>query len=208
MVKPTKSVGAKGRSHGRAQKPKQKTKQGKSAAAGTMRAILDEESDEDDDNEENDDEEEGEGQEEDTSEESDNGGSPDEETTHLTNTDDDDESHASSAEFMLAEVTHHPDRHNKSSKNKSSDFPIPLPLIHRIMQSQFTTPEKTSLSTDARSLLGKYVEAFVREGIRRCVHERVEREKGVGANGGDGSDTGWLEVEDLERVGVQLCLDF
>lgn len=121
-------------------------------------------------------------------------------------------------EYMLAEVIHHDHREQRraggtSSKRTSTHHPsepevaIPLALIHHIMQSQFTTPDKTSLSIDARSLLGKYVDAFVREGIHRCALGRAERDKADGV-GADVGDSGWLEVEDLERVAVQLCMDF
>jgi hypothetical protein len=58
-------------------------------------------------------------------------------------------------------------------------------------------------------LVGTYVDTFVREGLFRCVKEKEGREKeeGGGEKGG-GSDEGWLEVRDLERVSVQLVLDF
>ncbi len=61
-----------------------------------------------------------------------------------------------------------------------------------------------------------YVDTFVREAIIRCAFEREEidaagtGEKGSGEKGKEkavGSD-GWLEVGDLERVAVQLVLDF
>lgn len=144
----------------------------------------------------------------------------DEDTTRPSRSESESESHASSPEpeFMLAEVIHHdraqPSTTSKRNAASESDLPIPLPLIHHIMRSQFTTPDKTSLSTDARTLMGKYVEAFVLEGIHRCALDRAEREKsrsgGGAAIGGDVGigDDGWLEVEDLERVAVQLCLDF
>lgn len=132
-------------------------------------------------------------------------------------------------DFMLVEIN---DRSISQSKSKSksnamislSDQRIPLPLIHRIMHAHFNTPDETAISTDARVLVGKYVEVFVKEAIRRCVDDKQERERtqnggGGGGGGGGGrgrgggrgdvdADTGWLEFEDLERVGVQLCLDF
>ncbi|KIY02477.1 uncharacterized protein Z520_02616 [Fonsecaea multimorphosa CBS 102226] len=107
-------------------------------------------------------------------------------------------------DFILAEVT------NTSTSSTTLNPPIPLPLIHRIMHTHFSSPNKTSISSDARHLMGKYTEIFVKEAIRRCVDDK--RERAAHQNGdGDGvvvGDTGWLEVEDLERVGVQLCLDF
>ncbi|KIW70064.1 hypothetical protein PV04_02374 [Phialophora macrospora] len=106
-------------------------------------------------------------------------------------------------DFILAEVTH---PHNQSTKPSSSpdsdEYPIPLPLIHRIMHTHFSVPN-TVLSQHARALMGTYVGVFVKEAIRRCVDEKKERVKR-----GEGGDVGWLEVEDLERVGCQLVLDF
>ena len=62
------------------------------------------------------------------------------------------------------------------------------------------------MSSDAKVLVGKYLEVFVREAIIRSAFEREERDgNGTSAGGGGG---GFLEVEDLERAAVQLCLDF
>lgn len=52
----------------------------------------------------------------------------------------------------------------------------------------------------------------MREGIRRCVAQKSEND-GISHDANDDetyptTDKGWLEVEDLERIGVQLCLDF
>lgn len=243
VVKKSTSGGTRGKNGGTArgqkQTPKQMQKQKlarsgrRKAAAGTMRAILDEEEEEDDSDEEagdeddnsreraqalvndssdsvSEDEDEDEDQDEDENEDEDES-RPSIHTRHNAA-----ESEASSPEpdFMLVEVIHH-DRDQRGASTSSKHHPsepdvaIPLALIHHIMQSQFTTPDKTSLSTDARSLLGKYVDAFVREGIHRCALGRAERDTagGVGV-GAEVGDSGWLEVEDLERVAVQLCLDF
>jgi hypothetical protein len=113
-------------------------------------------------------------------------------------------------DFILAEVMHshtHTNTHNQGGTNSSSspdsdEYPIPLPLIHRIMHAHFSVPN-TVLSQHARALMGTYVGVFVKEAIRRCVDEKRERVKR-----GEGGDAGWLEVEDLERVGCQLVLDF
>ncbi len=101
-------------------------------------------------------------------------------------------------EFILAEITHP----HAPSASTPSEYAIPTPLIHRIMHSSFTSGS-TTLSTDAKNLLGKYIEVFVKESVRRCVDEKKDR-----AQGGGDMDTGWLEVEDLERVGGQVVLDF
>jgi hypothetical protein len=91
--------------------------------------------------------------------------------------------------------------------SQSSDTRIPDALIHHIVNAHFQHPEKTKLSKDARTLVGTYVNTFVREGLFRCVKEKQGREKGE-VGGEKGSDEGWLEVGDLERVSVQLVLDF
>ncbi|KIX07308.1 uncharacterized protein Z518_01961 [Rhinocladiella mackenziei CBS 650.93] len=191
---------------------------------GTMRVILGDGEDDDDDVDD--------GKNEDLDMDSDPEGSSDSDDEDLENVDNDDgeeedegedrdenqEQQASTPplslsspepDYILAEITHpNPSRRSKTNVNATSvtgeEPAIPLPLIHRIMQSHFTAPEKTTISTDARALLGKYIEIFVKEGIRRCVDERREREGG----GAGRLDSGWLELEDLERVATQLCLDF
>ncbi|KAK5945804.1 hypothetical protein PMZ80_003012 [Knufia obscura] len=101
-------------------------------------------------------------------------------------------------DMILAEITTTP---------STSDSPIPEQLVHKILNSRFETPGKTKISADARDLVGRYLEVFVREAVMRSAFEREGREGGeVGDGAGRGG--GFLEVEDLERVGVQLCLDF
>ena len=115
-------------------------------------------------------------------------------------------------DFILAEVTTSRTNSKRSGTGISEqEYPIPLPVIHRIMHMNFADPERTTVFTDARALMGKYVEVFVKEAIRRCVDEKKERATNGGVRDGgvgDVGDTGWLEVEDLERVGAQLVLDF
>lgn len=93
-------------------------------------------------------------------------------------------------DMMLAEIEVSP----------STQSPIPEALIHKMLVHHFTKKD-IKMSRDARDLVSKYVEVFVREAIMRSVFERQEKEKGAG--GGV-----FLEVEDLERAAVQLCLDF
>jgi hypothetical protein len=106
----------------------------------------------------------------------------------------------SEPDFILAEVTH--------NEEKASDEPmIPLSLLHRILYHNFRDNDKTRITTDSKEVLGKYVDVFVREAIARSAYES----QGKGANEeGDfsGRDDGFLEVEDLEKTGVQLVLDF
>ncbi|EXJ66271.1 uncharacterized protein A1O5_10423 [Cladophialophora psammophila CBS 110553] len=202
------------------QTQKQSRKPNRKGAAGTMRAILGEASS---DSDPEDEDEDGAGSEDD--ETMDAAGDEDEDDDDDDADEDEDEEEESLApdpslnmsspepDFILAEVTAR--KPNASSTSAAADPAIPLPLIHRIMHAHFSSPERTSLSSDARQLVGKYTEIFVREAIRRCVDDKRERAAhGNGSGGGarDGGvvvgDTGWLEVEDLERIGVQLCLDF
>ena len=106
----------------------------------------------------------------------------------------------SEPDFILAEVTHDDD-------NASDEPVVPLSLLHRILHHNFRDKDKTRITTDAKEVLGKYVEVFVREAIARSAYES----QGKGADDDDGNvgrDDGFLEVEDLEKTGVQLVLDF
>jgi CENP-S associating Centromere protein X len=100
-------------------------------------------------------------------------------------------------DHVLVEVTH--------EALSGKDHILSLPLLHRIMQEHWQNKDKTKISTDARELVGKYVEVFVREAIMRSAYERNERDKEAG---GESTGSRWLEVEDLERIAPQLCLDF
>ena len=84
---------------------------------------------------------------------------------------------------------------------------IPLALIHHIANTHFTSEKQTILTKDALTLLGTYVDTFVREAVTRCAYERADADgEGLGKETVGGQ--GWLEVADLEKVGVQLVLDF
>lgn len=107
----------------------------------------------------------------------------------------------SDADMMLAEITHSP-------PPGSSEPSIPIPLLHRLLHHSFQHPDTTKLSTDARACVGKYIETFVREGIARCAFELGEKTGERSDSGLVAGNYGWLEVEDLERVGGQLVLDF
>lgn len=195
-------------------------------AGGTIRSFLDEEADDDDDQDQDQDQNEGpislsderepdrhddeELLDEDDDDRGDRVDEEDMEEAEDEEEEDEDAADPSNLEsspepdFVLAEITHN----DKSASDTTSEPTIPLPLIHRIMQSHFSRPEKTSISKDARVLVGKYIEIFVKEGIRRCVDEKKEREKRGTAGAGAVVDCGWLELEDLERVATQLCMDF
>ncbi|KAL6252641.1 hypothetical protein RBB50_000360 [Rhinocladiella similis] len=199
---------------GRVQKPassrQSRQKETSRGSAGTRRAFLDDEADEDDDPEsdrepEAIDRDETEDEEDEVDQEEDNGedeGSDDNEEED--GGEENDERILSSPEpdFILAEVAHD----DPAPDVFGPEPAITLPLIHRIMQSHFNQPERTKISEDARILVGKYIEIFVKEGIRRCVDDKKDREKSSG--GGTSMDSGWMELEDLERVATQLCMDF
>ena len=109
---------------------------------------------------------------------------------------------ASDADMMLAEISHSP------PSSSSTDPAIPIPLLHRLLHHSFHNPDTMKLSTDARAAMGKYIEVFIREGIARCAFE-VSEKIGAGDSGLElGRDDGWLEVEDLERVGGTACVGF
>ncbi|KAL9095057.1 MAG: hypothetical protein Q9165_002659 [Trypethelium subeluteriae] len=78
--------------------------------------------------------------------------------------------------------------------------PIPQKLLTRLLYEGFED-EKTKIGKDAMTVVGKYMELFVREAIARAAMER-EGESG----GGLGDE--FLEVEDLEKLAPQLLLDF
>lgn len=97
-------------------------------------------------------------------------------------------------DMILAEIT---------VTNEPSVAPIPEKLVHRLLAHHFEKGDKTKISVDARDLVSRYLEVFVREAIMRSAFEKDERLSGDSGGGG-----GFLEVEDLEKASVQLCLDF
>lgn len=81
---------------------------------------------------------------------------------------------------------------------------IPQPLLLRLLHSGFTHQD-TKIDTQALQIVQTYLDVFVRETIARCVAEKKEAaERGEVEE----SDFGWLELEDLEKVGVGMMLDF
>ncbi|GIZ46134.1 hypothetical protein CKM354_000927300 [Cercospora kikuchii] len=81
---------------------------------------------------------------------------------------------------------------------------IPQPLLLRLLHSGFTHQD-TKIDMQALQIVQTYLDVFVRETIARCVAEKKEAaERGEAEE----SDVGWLELEDLEKVGVGMMLDF
>lgn len=121
-------------------------------------------------------------------------------------------------DFILAEVTYK--KSSGTGPNDDEGGGIPSKLVHRICHEQYRD-KRTKMRPDALTVLSRYVDVFVREAVLRTAYEkRAERERDgrglfgevrtdvVDEGGRDGDDDGWLEVDDLERVAVQLCLDF
>lgn len=108
----------------------------------------------------------------------------------------------SEPDYMLAEVTH-------TEAAEDHEPAIPLPLIHTLLNHHFSDKDKTRISQEAKAVIGKYFDTFVREAIARSAFERKEQsaEDAAAELNGRGDD-GWLEVEDLEKMAPQLVLDF
>ncbi|KAL4970291.1 CENP-X/MHF2 family protein [Aspergillus stella-maris] len=104
---------------------------------------------------------------------------------------------ASEANYILAEITH-PEHNSKTEDVLSSDPLIPPKLLTKLVHHHFKN-EKTKIAKDANGVVAKYIDVFVREAVARAAFERAE-----GGAGGDG----FLEVEDLEKMGPQLAMDF
>jgi len=89
------------------------------------------------------------------------------------------------------------------------EFPTPLYKdIHygsfrRLLYEGFEDKDM-KIGKEAMSVVGKYVETFVREALARAAFEREEGDEELGRGRGDG----FLQVEDLEKLAPQLLLDF
>lgn len=108
----------------------------------------------------------------------------------------------SEPDYVLAEVTHN----ERADDNEPT---IPLALVHTLLNHHFKDKNKTRISQDAKAVIGKYIDTFVREAIARSAYERQEKStEGVSEELNGRGDDGWLEVEDLEKMAPQLVLDF
>ncbi|KAL3448681.1 CENP-S associating centromere protein X-domain-containing protein [Aspergillus insuetus] len=106
---------------------------------------------------------------------------------------------ADEADYILAEITHHKDPDTEDVI--SSEPLIPQKLLTKLLHHHFRK-EKTKIAKDANAVVAKYIDVFVREAVARAAYERAEG--GTGGGVGDG----FLEVEDLEKMGPQLAMDF
>ncbi|QDS77803.1 hypothetical protein FKW77_005694 [Venturia effusa] len=91
----------------------------------------------------------------------------------------------------------------KVTKERTLDpaMPIPPKLLTRILWEGFEDKDM-KIGKEAMSVVGKYVETFVREAVARAIFERR------GEEGEDDLGDGFLQVEDLEKLAPQLLLDF
>ncbi|KAL4915501.1 CENP-S associating centromere protein X-domain-containing protein [Aspergillus aurantiobrunneus] len=101
------------------------------------------------------------------------------------------------ANYILAEITH---REPENEDVLSSEPLIPPKLLTNLVHHNFRN-EKTKIAKDANGVVAKYIDVFVREAVARAAFERAE-------SAGGGLADGFLEVEDLEKMGPQLAMDF
>ena len=71
--------------------------------------------------------------------------------------------------------------------SREPQLSIPSELLSRLLKHHFTD-EETGIGKDAKAVVSKYLETFVREALARATFERSEAE----GNGGRGGD--FLEV--------------
>ncbi|RYP31629.1 hypothetical protein DL767_005636 [Monosporascus sp. MG133] len=83
------------------------------------------------------------------------------------------------------------DVHNDDDEEDDAPETIPPDLLTRLLH-EFFEKEGTRISRDANAAVAKYMDIFVRETIARTAVEK---------------ESGFLEVEDLEKVAPQLLLD-
>ncbi|KKK12249.1 hypothetical protein ARAM_004864 [Aspergillus rambellii] len=101
-------------------------------------------------------------------------------------------------DYILAEITHT----DQTEDVVSSEPLIPRKLLTRLLHHHFRN-EKTKIAKDANAAVAKYIDVYVREAVARAAYERAQ-----GGTGAPGVGDGFLEVEDLEKMGPQLAMDF
>lgn len=83
------------------------------------------------------------------------------------------------------------DDDNEDDDEEEAKKTIPPELLTRILH-EFFEKDGTRISKDANKAVAKYIDIFVREAIARTAVEK---------------GSGFLEVEDLEKVAPQLLMD-
>jgi hypothetical protein len=93
----------------------------------------------------------------------------------------------------------------EASESSASDDEEPAPstfptkLIGRVLQETFES-KSTRISPDALAVITEYLRIYTREAIWRASQEKTKA--------GTVAGTGYLEVEDLEKITGPLTLDF
>ena len=75
---------------------------------------------------------------------------------------------------------------------------IPSELLSRLLKHHFAD-EETGIGKDAKAVVGKYLETFVREALARAAFERSEAE-GNGGRGGDFLEVGSFFLVLIRRL--------
>ncbi|KAL8669853.1 MAG: hypothetical protein Q9224_007712 [Gallowayella concinna] len=105
-----------------------------------------------------------------------------------------------------SEMDVHSSSHTIDAPSSTQDPSPMLPpkLITKVLYYNFEKEggEGVKIGQEANTLVGKYMDTFVREAIARAAFERGQADEAAG------SGDGFLEVEDLEKLVPQLLLDF
>lgn len=85
---------------------------------------------------------------------------------------------------------------------------LPAPLLTRLLHESFDD-KQVKISRDANALMGRYLDAFVREAVARATLAQKERkDNGDALMDVETGDDVWLDTKDLEDVAPGLVLDF
>ncbi|KAI0392508.1 CENP-S associating centromere protein X-domain-containing protein [Xylariaceae sp. FL0594] len=83
------------------------------------------------------------------------------------------------------------EEHNGGDDSEDENRTISPQLLTRILH-EFFEDDGTRISKDANKAVAKYMDIFVRETIARTAAKKL---------------TGFLEVEDLEKIAPQVLMD-
>lgn len=103
----------------------------------------------------------------------------------------------------ISQSSDDPSEVQESSMDQEAPPSIPPALLTKLLHHHFQD-NRTRIGGEARGVVGKYMETFVREAIARAAFERQSDEKRTRGVVGDD----FLEVVDLEKLAPQLLLDF
>lgn len=128
---------------------------------------------------------------------------------------DEDELDADEAEDREDDTMETSSRHDDDDAETSDASPAPTidndpppvipPALLSTLVHHHLPSKKTRIKEDAMGVVGKYMETFVREAIARAAFERQEvTDAAEKRTAGDD----FVDVMDLEKLAVQLLLDF